>query len=98
MICVATIVLLDLASRCRVCGALAGPRSGKAIDASSTPHDWLRKEIVEHIFGCLKGNDGFRRFLVRGFAKALAQWALACLAFNVRKLHRAWADGLFAWT
>src|SRR5262249_13751549 len=58
----------------------------------------LRKEIVEHIFGCIKGTDGFRRFSVRGFAKALAQWALACIAFNLRKLHRAWAAGLFFWT
>jgi hypothetical protein len=57
----------------------------------------LRKEIVEHIFGCIKGNDGFRRFTVRGFAKALAQWALACIAFNLRKLHQAWAAGLFSW-
>lgn len=56
----------------------------------------LRKEIVEHIFGCLKGNDGLRRFLVRGFAKALAQWALACIAFNLRKFQRLWADGLVA--
>ena len=35
--CVATIVLLDLASRCRVCGALAGEPSRRAIDAASTP-------------------------------------------------------------
>lgn len=57
----------------------------------------LRKEIVEHVFGCIKGNDGFRRFTVRGLAKALAQWALACVTFNLRKLHRIWADGLFSW-
>jgi hypothetical protein len=57
----------------------------------------LRKEIVEHIFGCIKGNDGFRRFTVRGLAKVLAQWALACTAFNLRKLHQAWKDGQFAW-
>jgi transposase len=56
----------------------------------------LRKEIVEHIFGCIKGNDGFRRFTVRGLAKVLAQWALACTAFNLRKLHKAWKDGHFA--
>ncbi|MFT3771979.1 MAG: transposase [Minicystis sp.] len=49
----------------------------------------LRKEIVEHIFGCIKGNAGFRRFTVRGLAKVLAQWALACIAFNLRKLHQA---------
>ena len=57
----------------------------------------LRKEIVEHIFGCIKGNDGFRRFTVRGLAKVLAQWALACAAFNLRKLHQAWKGGHFAW-
>jgi hypothetical protein len=55
----------------------------------------LRKEIVEHIFGCIKGNDHFRRFTVRGLAKAFAQWALACLALDLRKLYQAWADGLF---
>jgi hypothetical protein len=54
----------------------------------------LRKEIVEHIFGCIKGNAGFRRFTVRGLAKVLAQWALACTAFNLRKLHQAWEAGL----
>jgi hypothetical protein len=37
VICVATIVLLDLASRCRVCGAVAVARSRRAIDAASTP-------------------------------------------------------------
>lgn len=57
----------------------------------------LRKEIVEHLFGCVKGNDRFRRFTVRGMAKTFAQWALACLAFNLRKLHHAWAGGLFRW-
>jgi len=31
------IVLLDLASRCRVCGAVAGAQSGRAINAASTP-------------------------------------------------------------
>lgn len=54
----------------------------------------LRKEIVEHIFGCIKGNDGFRRFTVRGLAKAFAQWVLACITLNLRKLHHAWTAGL----
>jgi transposase len=54
----------------------------------------LRKEIVEHIFGCIKGNDGFRRFTVRGVAKAFAQWTLACIALDLRKLCQAWATGL----
>jgi transposase len=46
----------------------------------------LRKEIVEHLFGIVKGIDGFRRFTVRGLEKAEAQWALVCTAVNLRKL------------
>ena len=46
----------------------------------------LRKEIVEHLFGIVKTIDGFRRFTVRGLEKAQAQWALVCLAVNLRKL------------
>jgi hypothetical protein len=57
----------------------------------------LRKEIVEHTFGCIKSNDSFRRFTVRGLAKAFAQWVLACTTFDLRKLYQAWADGLFRW-
>jgi transposase len=55
----------------------------------------LRKEIVEHIFGCIKSNDKFRRFTVRGLAKAFAQWALACIALDLRKLYQPWTAGLF---
>jgi len=46
----------------------------------------LRKEIVEHVFGIIKTIDGFRRFTVRGLEGANAQWSLACLAVNLRKL------------
>lgn len=46
----------------------------------------LRKEIVEHVFGIIKAVDGFRRFTVRGLDGAKAQWSLACLAVNLRKL------------
>jgi transposase len=53
----------------------------------------LRKEIVEHIFGIVKGIDGFRRFTVRGLEKARAQWALVCTAVNLRKLYAWWRKG-----
>ncbi len=59
----------------------------------NVPLRGLRKEICEHIFGCIKGNDGFRRFSVRSLAKAAAQWVLACLALNLRKLLGAWLAG-----
>ena len=53
----------------------------------------LRKEIVEHLFGIIKWVDGFRRFTLRGLEGARAQWALACLAVNLRKLLPAFHDG-----
>jgi transposase len=55
----------------------------------------LRKEIVEHIFGIAKTIDGFRRFSARGLEGARAQWALACLAINLRKLVPAWREHRF---
>lgn len=53
-----------------------------------------RKLIVEHKFGQLKSNEGFRRFLRRGLENVRTEWALACCASNVWKLHRAWVKGL----
>ena len=55
----------------------------------------LRKEIVEHLFGIVKTIDGFRRFTVRGLEKARAQWALVCMAVNLRKLAASttWNNG-----
>lgn len=48
----------------------------------------LRKEIVEHAFGIIKTIQGFSRFTVRGLPGVRAQWALACSAYNLKKLHR----------
>ncbi len=56
----------------------------------------LRKDIVEHIFAIIKTLDGFRRFTVRGIENVNTQWALACSAVNVRKLHAFWLQGRFA--
>lgn len=56
----------------------------------------LRKDIVEHIFAIIKTLDGFRRFTVRGIENVNTQWALACSAVNVRKLHGFWMQGRFA--
>jgi transposase len=53
----------------------------------------LRKQIIEHLFGNVKFNHGFRRFTAFGLAGAAAQWALICLAVNLRKLLPAWRDG-----
>jgi transposase len=55
-----------------------------------------RKGIVEHVFGVIKANEGFWRFTARGLAGARAQWALACTAYNIRKLYGWWLAGALA--
>jgi transposase len=49
----------------------------------------LRKQIVEPVFGQIKQARGFRQFLLRGFGKVSAEWALICTAHNLTKLARA---------
>jgi transposase len=46
-----------------------------------------RKSTVELVFGCIKGAMGFRQFLLRGIEKVRGEWALVCIAYNIRKLH-----------
>nr|MBA2301471.1 transposase [Acidobacteriota bacterium] len=31
---------------------------------------------------------GFRRFMMRGLAKARGEWNIVCLAVNLKRLHR----------
>jgi transposase len=45
----------------------------------------MRKQVVEPVFGQLKQNRGFRRFLLRGLEGAIAESALAFLAHNLFK-------------
>jgi transposase len=47
-----------------------------------------RKETVEPVFGQIKDERGFRRFLLRGHEKVKAEWTLICLTHNVLKLYR----------
>jgi transposase len=46
----------------------------------------LRKQTVEPVFGQIKQARGFRQFLLRGFGKVQAEWALICTAHNLTKL------------
>ena len=43
---------------------------------------------VEPVFGVIKAVLGFRQFLLRGLKKVRGEWALVCLAYNVKRLHR----------
>ena len=47
-----------------------------------------RKAIVEPVIGWIKEVLGFRRFSVRGEAKARGEWDLVCLAVNLKRLCR----------
>ena len=46
-----------------------------------------RKWLSEAPFGWIKHVLGFRRFSLRGLAKARGEWVLVCLALNVKRLH-----------
>ena len=46
----------------------------------------LRKQTVEPVLGQIKHARGFRQFLLRGFRKVQAEWALVCTAHNLTKL------------
>lgn len=41
---------------------------------------------VESVFGRLKHNWGFRRFMLRGLEKVRIEWGLLCIAHNMAKL------------
>jgi hypothetical protein len=41
---------------------------------------------VESVFGRLKQNWGFRRFLLRGREKVEVEWGLLCIAQNMAKM------------
>ncbi len=49
----------------------------------------LRKQVVEPVFGQIKGARGFRQFLLRCIEKVKHEWALLCTAHNLTKLARA---------
>ena len=48
----------------------------------------MRQQTVEPVFGIIKKVMGFRRFLLRDLEKVEGEWALVCLAYNCKRLHR----------
>jgi hypothetical protein len=54
-------------------------------------HEDLRKQRsveVETVFGQIKGNQGYRRFLLRGNAKVSAEWGLFSLGYDIKQMYR----------
>jgi transposase len=47
----------------------------------------LRKSTVEPVIGIIKEVLGFRQFSLRGLFAAGGEWTLACLAYNLKRLH-----------
>ena len=45
-----------------------------------------RSADVEAVFGLIKGNGGFRRFLLRGMKKVSAEWGILSIAHNLKRL------------
>ena len=45
-----------------------------------------RNVDVESVFGQLKHNWGFRRFLLKGKEKVRTEWGILCIAHNIAKL------------
>ena len=43
---------------------------------------------MEPVFGVMKAVLGFGQLLLRGLKKVGGEWALVCLAYNVKRLHR----------
>jgi transposase len=51
----------------------------------------LRKQRsveVETVFGQLKWNQGYKRFLLRGTAKVSTEWGLLSLGYNLKQIYR----------
>jgi len=56
----------------------------------------LRKQIVEPVFGQVKNNIGFNRFLLRGLAGAKAECALVMTGHNLMKWVRSRQSATFS--
>jgi len=46
----------------------------------------LRSTQLKTVFGDIKHNMGFRRFMLRGLKKVAIEWGVLCMAHNLRKL------------
>ncbi len=56
-----------------------------------------RSQIVEPVFGWIKHNDNFHRWLYRGIESVDAQWQLLCSSVNLRKLYEVWVKNELVW-
>jgi transposase len=76
-------------------GAMLRQREKRA-DQDAKKRLKRRSEIIERLFGQVKGNDGFRRWTFRGCQKVQAQWMMICTAINLRRIMAAFTPGISA--
>jgi len=48
-----------------------------------------RQRAIEPVFGNIKANLGYRRFVRRGLNAVTSEWRLTCASHNLLKLWRA---------
>jgi hypothetical protein len=53
-----------------------------------------RGEAVETVFGFVRGPLGFLRWLPRGETKVAGEASLFTMAYQIRKVHRRWAEAM----
>ncbi len=46
-----------------------------------------RKATAESVYGIIKQAMGFHWFLTRGLEAVRSEWALVCIAYNIRRLY-----------
>jgi hypothetical protein len=61
-------------------------QAGKALYA-------LRKSTIEPVFGIIKSILGLRQFSLRGAKLVASEWAMACTAWNIKRLHTLFIKG-----
>jgi hypothetical protein len=67
-------------------GAVLRHRQKIANDPDAKKSLRRRGPIIERMFGQIKGNDGFRRWLFGGEKKVAPQWTMICTVVNLRKI------------
>lgn len=67
--------------------ALVNAMSSKMQTSAGSSAMQERRQTVEPVFGIMKHNLGFKRFLHRGLVKVRGEFILLCTALNLRKIH-----------
>ena len=60
----------------------------KELEKGETNH--LSLTDVEPIFGYIKHNNHFNRWLYRGMENVQAQWNFICTTVNLKKIYKGW--------